>query len=173
MNANEVFEKVVSILLARRQDIHQMARTENSFEEWINWQLWLDLQQINDGTTFSRESKYPMPPSKKPPRADLLIWNADESKILIEVALVHDGNRNKKWRNKIDGDAWKLKRYSQRNVTKLQLVIALSAKGQVLAKSAWSGWFKQINLFSRIPPTFEKSEALGPQGQLVIFGWAS
>jgi hypothetical protein len=171
MKPKEIFDRINTRLVTRRQDMLLMALTGYSFEEWINWEAFLACREASDGSRVDPKPGYRATDlADTGEAADLLVGAVEGPKVVVEVALVHDETLDK-WKDKIDYDQEKLSRVPKSKAATLQLVIAVSTKGSIVGNPVWETWFAKTRRFAATRPTFQSTTPIPEGGQYVIFGW--
>jgi hypothetical protein len=176
MLATKVFKLLASEVLARSTDIQKMTRTGYSFEEWLNWNLYLACSsKWWPSPRPSYRKKLAVTGSKG--LADLLISSPEGTpRVVVEVAVIHDWVQAK-WRLKVKNDQQKLRQVHGSSIEKLQIVIlAADQYGPILGKDAtdsWKTWREWLAEDLGAPTWGGKAFAKrsGEKGELAVFGW--
>lgn len=166
----DVFRTIGERLLLRSQSIARMAKTEYSFEEWINWEAYAACTERPGWTVDPKPPYRAIVGSGVRDLADLKVTGSGKP-VFVEIAIVHDGTSDK-WKAKLDRDTDKLARLPPTAAERLQIIVAVSHSRSVRNASDWERWFGQLKCFQLGMPLCEAKPLL-TGGELVVYGWAS
>lgn len=169
MDVAKVFAVITRRLVAKADDLCVLAATTYSFEEWVNWEALLAC--FREGWIVDPKPAYRSIHEGEAERelGDLLVMDrAKQSRILVEVAVVHDYT-SEKWIGKIDNDTQKLDRAAHSGLCGLQLVVAASTK-RITGNPKWEQWLARTARWRAVPPHADGCDLPG-SGQLSLWGW--
>ena len=169
--AEAVFQVFSERLVSRSADIVEFCRTQNSFEDWCNWESFSACRIIGDWKAIAKPTYGCSLRSDYPSawQGDLCIAQRyNGSIVVVEFGLVHDGTKDI-WQCKLNRDEEKLCFPFKPHVVPLQVQILTTTKTTDFCSDR-AAWLRPIRCWSRAPD-MRRSVALAPMGQMVIAGW--
>lgn len=170
-----VFDRIVQRLQSRREDLFTLTGCTGSFEEWLNWEAYIACKAVPEWCCIAKP-KYGgtdgfdvTHPEYKNCLGDIAVKRNEpgggERWVFAEMALLHDGNRNGKWRDKIACDIEKLRSVPFVNDIRLMVVIASSHR-VITSDTAWETYLRGVQIWGS-PTPFCQTVQLQPHGSLV------
>ncbi|MDD4890441.1 MAG: hypothetical protein PHU85_10970 [Phycisphaerae bacterium] len=168
MLAKCVFQVIAHRFAARIGDFQQLGDTGYSFEEWCNWEMFLACRAA--GLSASPRPSYRRLGVADSGRyADLLTHDPSQSeRVLVELGIAHDWTTDK-WLSKLDGDTAKLQQVNVEGITKLQIILVVTAKHH-LSDDLWQGWLRKLKCWNQ-RTDLDTILALPTNGELMLRGW--
>lgn len=141
--------KIDEFIQEKRPILRKFAATGWSFEEWLNWELYLYL---SDDTNLKVEPKGKYENSRK--KSDLsIVFNTDRS--VIENKIVID-NTLDKYRNSISADQSKIE-FGIGNTIKFGVSLVWLFSLKWAAKEEWEDWVSEIKNWDQGINLYENS----------------
>ena len=161
-----VFKTIADRFQSRALEIERYTRTRYSFEEWLNWEAFAACSANPGWQAQPKPSYCKLGVQDCKDYGDLLIV-AGESKVLVEIGLVHDGTGDK-WRGKLDWDVQKLARNFV-GAMPLQIIVLVSTSN-IDASESWQRWLAKVPCWGR-ETRLTLSVPLPPVGTMLVRGW--
>lgn len=147
MSTSSLIREVVGLVeaLVRSRDVDLVAftRSQYSFEEWLNWELFAASSRRYGSTVFPKPN-YRQIGVDTCDAGDLLIEHGG-SRLFVEVGIVHDGTRDR-WLDKLEHDRLKLLRIPGFAVP-LQLLLSVSQRALRTDRQR-SDWLERLSFWN-------------------------
>lgn len=161
-----VFDVIAQRFRSRADEIAGFARTRYSFEEWLNWEAFAACSENPAWQVKPKPSYCDLGISDCKDYGDLLVGTG-ETKVLVEVGLVHDGTGGT-WPAKLAKDVQKLAR-PLTGVSALHMIVVASAS-DIETLKGWGRWLGKVACWGR-QTNLAMSVQLPPGGTMLIRGW--
>ncbi|GAA3530326.1 hypothetical protein [Zobellella aerophila] len=164
-----VIELISCHLHQSHKKIIEFSKTNYSYEEWINWEIFDALKKAN--YHCSPKPSYRSLCSKSVGRfhADIYAKSpVGNAEFIMEVALVGNATQDK-WLKKIERDRFKLSSLTPTNdsLIKVQLVILVADYHDLLHH--WGGWLGRLEFWEEHPPVSICDQSVS--GEIVFCHW--
>jgi hypothetical protein len=163
---DQFFEAVYDHFSARTRSLQRIVETKYSFEEWVNWEVFLACSNAGFSKVTPRPTYRRCGAVACKSLGDILLEGGSE-KVLVEIGLLHDSTGGK-WLDKLEEDRKKLSQPFALGVVPVHVIICAS-RGNVCNDSVWTEWLKRLSFWSQ-PRCFERLLNLEP-GTALFRAW--
>lgn len=169
---HEVFDAIGRRLAARASDLFVLTSSTGSFEDWVNWEAYIACKRNPDWYCIAKPTYRDFDVTDgqyASALGDLAVNRMEphgERWVFAEFALMHDGNQNTKWREKIAADVEKLRSIPFVNDVRLLIVIASSHR-DIGHDHGWGRHLDAIPVWNQQTP-WHGSFPLDPSGTFVL-----
>lgn len=169
---HEVVDAIGKRLAARASDLYVLTSSTGSFEDWVNWEAYIACKSNPEWYCIAKPTyrDFEVTDSRYVNAlGDLAVMRKEphgERWVFAEFALLHDGNINGKWREKIANDIEKIRSVPFENDIRLLFVVASSHR-DICRDPKWAQHLAAIPIWNEVA-SLHGSFPLNPSGTFVL-----